>query len=72
MKIVRGRILEILECWPLELVVQTGDGEQRLTLAESCRLASKSTARSISELRIGEEIECRLTADGLVDAIESD
>ena len=65
---------EVLECWPLELVIRTDSGEiERVTLAEDCQVSRQSERVSAGEIKVGSEVTCQLAEpDRVVSVIEID
>ena len=63
MTTIQGCIKEIMECWPLELVIKTKLGQlEPVTLGMGCDIHQQGHPISPSEIEIGAEVTC-LTGD---------
>ena len=55
--IIRGNIIEVMESWPLQLVVGAGGRRYDVGLTETTELTTEGRVTDSGELRPGAEIE---------------
>lgn len=69
---IQGHVKEVLECWPIELVIQTESSRlERVTLAEDCRVSGHGHSISPSEIKVGAEVTCAsCEEDGIIGTVD--